>query len=163
MDRLWAGISSIVAKGCVFVGAVFLVATMLLLVGNAFGRTFLQTPIFLTLDTAGLLASVGAGAGMVFATMEGANITLRLLVERIPRRVATCLAVFSGLLSMGAVGYLEWTLVDLVAYAARTGEKTVIAGVPLVYFKIAFFLAMFLVGVWLVRDLVASLRKGREA
>lgn len=160
MTRFLVRVGNWIGDGSLFVGGVFIIATMFLLVGNALGRMVFGKPIFLTLDTAGLLASVAASAAMVFTTRQGANIAVELVVERLPRRVARGLAIFSDLLSVGAVGYLDWTLLGLVRNAMRTGEKTVIAGVPLAYFKVVFLLSMLVVGVWIILGLVKGVRKG---
>ncbi|WMS44934.1 TRAP transporter small permease [Acuticoccus sp. MNP-M23] len=136
---------------------ILLVAMMMLTVVDVIGRYIFAAPVAGAFEATEVMLALAIFAGLPIVTARGEHVSVRLLVDRLPRRLQLALDVFSDLLVAVLLAGAAWLLYQRGASLARFGDSTVLLHIPLA--PVAFALA----GLAAVAALVGLWKLGRMA
>jgi TRAP-type C4-dicarboxylate transport system permease small subunit len=101
-----------------------LIAMMMVVVANIFGRIFLGSPLTGTLEIAGFGGLVVVAIAIVFTEYEHRNVIIDFVVIQMPPKIQGILKRITYFLSLGAVAILFYAAVGSGVEALRDGERT---------------------------------------
>jgi len=133
-----------------------------LVVGNALGRAIFKTPIFGTIEDAGMAGAVLVAVAIGFAERERVNIVIRALFDHFPQRVQYVLTSFTLFLSLGAVGYLFWSILGSGLDSLSKEEVTIVTQVPVAPFRFAWAVGILILCLYLAQHLIQHILKGEK-
>jgi TRAP-type C4-dicarboxylate transport system permease small subunit len=154
-----ARLSYVLIRVLLVVGAIPLLAMMVLIVGNSAGRVLLSTPIKLAVEGAGLLGVIFVAAVIGYAEREHVNVVVRVVFERLPERVRVVLETFTFLLSLGVSAYLFWAVVDSALKSLSIHEASLSARIPLTPFKLIWAAGVLILCLFLAQHLIENVIK----
>ncbi|MBA7566812.1 hypothetical protein ES708_08508 [subsurface metagenome] len=156
---LRARLGRVLIRALIVVGAIPLLAMMLVIVGNSFGRVFLHKPITLTIEGAGLLGVILIAVAIGFAERERINIVVRVIFERFPERVRVVLESFTFILSLVGAGYLFWAVFTSGLNSLSIQEATLTTRIPIAPFKFVWAAGALILCLFLAQHLVEDVIK----
>ena len=159
MEALADLIERITRKG-VFVGGDFLIAGMLLLMGNIFGR-FLHIIIPGSYELFELLMVIPVGFALVYAALHQTHVVVRLIVSRFPAKLAAVAETGAALLSFVIWALITWGGARL-AYENGLGEISDVLEIPFLPFRIIWLFCLFLFCLTYLVDLSRAFGKLRK-
>jgi TRAP-type transport system small permease protein len=129
------------------IGGLALMVMMVYVVSNCIGRALFKIPIMGTIEIAGVAGAIVVSVAVAFAEREKSDVVVDIVTEILPPRPKRILDALMLLLSLGAVAFLIYAVIDdgIASFAAK--ETTLTSGIPLGPFK--FVWAAGLIGVWL--------------
>lgn len=141
MEALDGLIRRITRKG-VFLGGIFLIAGMLLLMGNIFGR-FLHIVIPGSYELFELLMVLPVGFALVYAALHQTHVVVHLIVSRFPPKLATVSELTAALLSFAIWALIAWGGARL---ALENGLREIsdVLEIPFFPFRIIWVFCLFL-------------------
>jgi TRAP-type C4-dicarboxylate transport system permease small subunit len=146
----------------IVIGAVAMLSMMAIVVGNSLGRAIFKTPIFGTIEDAGMAGAVLVAVAIGFAERERINIVIRALFDHFPRRVQFILECFTLLLSLGAVGYLFWSALEKSLESFAKEELTIVTQVPVAPFRFFWAFSVLILCLFLAQHLAERIAKGEK-
>ena len=144
------------------IGGLALMVMMVYVVGNCIGRALFRIPIMGTIEIAGVAGALVVSVAVAFAEREKRNVVVDIVTESLSPRPRSILDALMLLLSLGAVAFLLYAVIDdgIASFAAK--ETTLTTGIPIGPFKLAW--AAGLVGSWLflLKRLIDAVRRTVE-
>lgn len=145
------------SKGGVFVGGVFLIFAMLLLMTNIFGR-FTHTVIPGSYEMFELVMAIPVTFALVHAALQKAHVVVLLIVSRFPPRLGAAAEILVSFLSLAIWVLIAWGGSHL-AYENGLIEKTDVLGIPYLPVRIVWLFGLFLFCLTYVLDLYGAIRR----
>lgn len=97
-----------ISKLVIIVASVALLITMVMVVLNVGGRDFFASPILATVEIVGLAGVFLISFALGFTEKERSHIVVRMVVNRLPKRLRLLFSIFTFFLSLGTVALLVW-------------------------------------------------------
>jgi TRAP-type C4-dicarboxylate transport system permease small subunit len=144
-------------KGGLVLGGIFLIAGMLLLMSNIFGR-FVHLVIPGSYELFELIMAIPVAFALVYAALRKTHVVVDLIVSRFPPRLAAAAEVLTSLLSFAIWALITWGGTSL-AYENGLKETTDLLRVPFLPFRIVFLFCLFLLCLTYLVDLSRALRR----
>lgn len=129
-------------NGGTFIGAVFLIAGMLLLISNILGR-FINFVIPGSYELFELFMVVPVAVALVYTALKDAHVVVNILVSRFPRWLSTISEMAASLLSFATWGFITYAGAHL-AFENGLKETTDILGIPYLPFRIVWVICLFI-------------------
>ena len=146
-----------ITKGGLVLGGVFLIAGMLLLMSNIFGR-FLHVVIPGSYELFELIMAIPVAFALVYAALQKAHVVVHLIVSRFPPRLGAATEIMTSLLSFAIWALIAWGGAHL-AYENGLKEMTDILEIPVLPFRIVWLFCLFLFCLTYLVDLSRALRR----
>jgi TRAP-type C4-dicarboxylate transport system permease small subunit len=156
METLAVLLERIMKKG-LFLGGIFLITGMLLLMSNIFGR-FAHLVIPGSYELFELIMAIPVAFALVYAALRKTHVVVDLIVSRFPPRLADAAEVLTSLLSFAIWALITWGGTSL-AYENGLKETTDLLRVPFLPFRIVFLFCLFLLCLTYLVDLSRALRR----
>jgi len=99
----YSKVSHIIIKVLLIIGGIALLVMMAIVVGNSIGRALFRTPIFGTIEIAGLAGVVVVAGAVGFTEREHRNIVVDTAANRMKPNMRALADAFTLFLSLGAV------------------------------------------------------------
>jgi TRAP-type C4-dicarboxylate transport system permease small subunit len=155
-----ASIEKHVVRVLLIVGALAILAMMVVVGFNIFGR-WLDHPIMGAIEIAGLCGGVAAAIAIPYATRERRNVVVDVIASRLPPRARGFFDAFTFLVSLVAVGFLVYVAFKEARYAASFNEATIVVSAPTAPVKFIWAIGLFLLALVLVREVYDAIRRAR--
>ena len=156
METLAVLLNRIMKTG-LFLGGIFLIAGLLLLMSNIFGRlTHLVIPGSYELFE--LIMAIPVSFALVYAALKKTHVVVDLIVSRFPPRLAAAAEVLTSLLSFATWALIAWGGARL-AWENGLREATDLLRVPFLPFRIVFIFCLFLFCLTYLVDLSRAIRR----
>jgi TRAP-type C4-dicarboxylate transport system permease small subunit len=110
-------------------------AMMVIIAFNIFGRALFHKPILGAIEWAGLAGVVFAAVALPYSTKTRNNVVVQIVAERFPPRVRACVDAFTFLISFVGLGFLVYGSFDEAFYSASFNEATIVTSTPMSPFK----------------------------
>lgn len=146
-----------ITKGGIFLGGVFLILGMLILMSNIFGR-FVHLVIPGSYELFELIMVIPVAFALVHAALQKTHVVVHLIVSRFPPRFSAAAEILASLLSFTIWALIAWGGARL-AYENGLKETTDILGVPYLPFRIVLLFCLFLFCVTYLMDLSRTIRR----
>jgi TRAP-type transport system small permease protein len=140
-------------------GIVFMVAMMLLTVGDVFLRFVFNRPILGSVEITEYLM-VGTGfLGIAWCAVKGGHVGVDLIVSHFPPRVQAMIDSVTCLLSLGVVPLVAWQNFLQAGYVKAENVQSDLLDIPAYPFYIIVGISYALLSLVLVNALVQSVTK----
>jgi len=146
-----------ITKGGVVLGGVFLIAGMLLLMSNIFGR-FMHLVIPGSYELFELIMAIPVAFALVYAALQKTHVVVDLIVSRFPPRLGVAAEILTSLLSFAIWALIAWGGA-LLAYENGLKEMTDILEIPVLPFRIVWLFCLFLFCLTYLVDLSRAFRR----
>ena len=157
---IYSKLSHAMIKVLLVVGAVALMVMMTIVVGNSLGRAFFKTPIFGTIEIAGLAGVIVVAAAIGFAEREQKNIVVDVVANRFTPRIRALADVFTLFLSLGAVAFLLWAIFNDALNSLTIRETTLTTGTFTAPFKFTWAIGIIILCLFLLQHMIEAFRRG---
>jgi TRAP-type C4-dicarboxylate transport system permease small subunit len=156
METLAVWLDRIMKKG-LLIGGVFLIAGLLLLMSNIFGR-FMHLVIPGSYELFELVMAIPVSFALVYAALQKTHVVVDLIISRFPPRLAAAAEILTSLLSFAIWALIAWGGAQL---ACETGlkETTDLLRVPYLPFRIVWLFCLFLFCLTYLVDLSRAFRR----
>lgn len=152
-----AGLLDRITKGGLVLGGIFLIAGMLLLMSNIFGR-FLHVVIPGSYELFELIMAIPVAFALVYAALQKTHVVVHLIVSRFPPRLGAATEIMTSLLSFAIWVLITWGGATL-AYENGLKEMTDILEIPVLPFRIVWLFCLFLFCLTYLVDLSRAFRR----
>jgi TRAP-type C4-dicarboxylate transport system permease small subunit len=152
--------SQYIIRILLIIASVALLVMMCVVVGNVIGRIFFKTPIYGTVEIAGLTGVCLIAVAVGFTEREFRNVIVAIVAERFPPRVRGFADAFTLFLSLGVVAILSWAVFDSAIEAAAIGDYTPTLGISPAPFKFAWAIGTAILCLFLIQHIVQAFMKG---
>ena len=126
------------------VGGFFLVAMMLLIVFNVVIRQFARS-IPGTYEIVEIMIAMAAGFALAYAAYKGGNVSIQLIVPRLPKLIQSVLWIINSLVGMVMWGAITGMTIYFLHKRGFIGEGTTeVLGIPYYPFKCIWIIALIL-------------------
>jgi TRAP-type C4-dicarboxylate transport system permease small subunit len=156
----YSKLSHMMMKLFLVVGAIAMMVMMVIVVGNSLGRALFNTPIFGTIEIAGLAGVVVVAVAVGFAERENRNVVVDVVANRFAPRTRAFVDTFTFFLSVAAVASLFWAMFDNALEAVTVREATLTTGVVTAPFKFTWVLGIIILCLFLIRHMIEAIQKG---
>lgn len=156
METLAVLINRIMKKG-LLLGGIFLIAGLLLLMSNIFGR-FAHLVIPGSYELFELIMAIPVSVALVYAALKKTHVVVDLIISRFPPRLGAAAEILTSLLSFATWALIAWGGAQL-AYESGLRETTDLLRVPFVPFRIVFVFCLFLFCLTYLVDLFRAIRR----
>lgn len=146
-----------ITKGGTLIGGLFLIAGMLLLVGNIIGR-LAHFVIPGSYEVFELIMAVPVAFGLVYAALTKGHVVVHLIVSRLPERIAAASEVFASLLSFAAWALIAYAGAQL-AIESGLEEISETLGIPYLPFRVVWVFCLLLFCLTYLVDLSQAFRR----
>ena len=146
-----------ITRGGLFIGGVFLIVGMLLLMSNIFGR-FVHFVIPGSYELFELIMVIPVGFALVYAALQKTHVAVHLIVSRFPPRLGILTEILAGLLSFAVWALIGWGGARL-AWESGLEETTDTIGFPYLPFRIVWLFCLFLFCLTYLVDLFRAFRR----
>lgn len=141
------------------IGVISLMIMMLIVVGNCLGRALFRTPIFGTIEIAGLAGVFVVAIAIGFTEREQRHVTVDVLANRFKPQLRSIIDSITLLLSLVAVAFLLWAIFKDALNSAITREITLTTGMITSPFKFTWAIGITILWLFLLQHLSKALRK----
>jgi TRAP-type C4-dicarboxylate transport system permease small subunit len=155
----YSKLSHVVIKVLLVVAGVALMGMMVIVVGNSLGRALFKTPIFGTIEIAGLAGVIVVAVAVGFAEREQSNIVVDVVANRFTPRTRALADAFTLFLSVGAVAFLLWAIFKDALHSLTMREITLTMGVLTTPFKFTWAIGAFILGLFLLQHMIEVFRR----
>jgi TRAP-type C4-dicarboxylate transport system permease small subunit len=156
----YSKLSRVIIKVILVIGGIALMLMMAIVVGNSIGRALFRTPIFGTIEIAGLAGVVVVAGAVGFAERERRNIVVDTAARRLKPRTRAFTDAFTLFLSLGAVAFLFWTVFNNAIKSIKIHEATLTTGVMIAPFKFVWAIGIIILCLFLLQHMIEAFRKG---
>jgi TRAP-type C4-dicarboxylate transport system permease small subunit len=118
------------SRGINYVGALFLFAMMLLVVVHVAGRYFLDRPVPGAVELIEFLMTFVVFFAFGFGAVQRANVSVELLVQRLPERVQAIIDAMTCILSIGIVTLITWQGILQAGSLRESGHVSGVLHIP---------------------------------
>ncbi|MFC1820858.1 TRAP transporter small permease [Thermodesulfobacteriota bacterium] len=140
-----------------FVGGVFLIIAMLLLMSNIFGR-FAHFVIPGSYEIFEMIMAIPVAFALVYAALHKSHVVVHLIVSRFPPRLGAATEILASFLSLVIWAMIFWGGVLLV-WENGLREVTETIEVPYMPFRIILLLGIFLFCLTYILDMSRAFRR----
>lgn len=141
----------------VWLGGVFLLSGMMLLMSNIFGR-FIHFVIPGSYEMFELIMTVPVGIGLVLAALHGIHVTVDLVVAQFPSKIRAVAEIIAFLLTLITWAAIVYASADL-AFQNGLREASEVLGIPFLPFRIVWVICLFLFCLDILVNLIRSIRR----
>jgi TRAP-type C4-dicarboxylate transport system permease small subunit len=156
----YSKLSHVITKVLLVIGGIALMVMMAIVVGNSIGRALFRTPIFGTIEIAGLAGVVVVAGAVGFTERERRNIVVDTAANRLKPRMRALVDAFTLFLSLGAVAFLFWTVFNNAIRSLTIREVTLTTGVLIAPFKFIWAIGIIILCLFLLQHMIEAIRKG---
>jgi TRAP-type C4-dicarboxylate transport system permease small subunit len=156
----YSKVSRVIIKVILVIGGIALMVMMVIVVGNSIGRALFRTPIFGTIEIAGLAGVVVVAGAVGFTERERRNIVVDTAANRLKPRARAFTDAFTLFLSLGAVAFLFWTVFSNALRALTIREVTLTTGVLIAPFKFVWAIGVIILCLFLLQHMIEAVKKG---
>jgi TRAP-type C4-dicarboxylate transport system permease small subunit len=151
--------ASVLVGSFLTIGGLALMVMMVYVVGNCVGRALFRTPILGTIEIAGMAGAIVVSVAVAFAEREKRNVVVDIVTESLSPRPRSILDALMLLLSLGAVAFLLYAVIDdgITSFAAK--ETTLTTGIPIGPFKLAWAAGLVASWLFLLKYLIDAVRR----
>lgn len=146
-----------ITKGGLFLGGIFLILGMLILMSNIFGR-FLHLVIPGSYELFELTMVIPVAFALVYAALQKTHVVVHLIVSRFPPRLRALTEILASLLSFAIWALIAWGGARL-AWENGLEETTDILGVHYLPFRIVWLFCLCLFCLTYLVDLSQAIRR----
>lgn len=139
---VWRSVSKI-SELLSIVSGVAATFVMLLTVVDVLGRA-VKYPVVGSYEVIGLTGAILIGFGMPFTTTSGSHVFMKILVDKLPRRIATAMNIATRVLCIVLFAIAGVNVFRFGAELARAGEVSPTLKVPVYPFTYIFGICCFL-------------------
>jgi TRAP-type C4-dicarboxylate transport system permease small subunit len=132
---------------------------MVIVVGNSLGRSLFKTPIFGTIEIAGLAGVIVVAVAVGFAEREQSNIVVDVVANRFTPRTRALADAFTLFLSVGAVAFLLWAIFNDALHSLTMREITLTTGVLTTPFKFTWAIGVLILCLFLLQHMIEVFRR----
>ena len=160
---LWLRLGQWITKLVIFSASVALVITMAMVVVNVCSRGFFASPIMAAVEIVGLAGVLLISFAIVLTERERTHIAVQMAVSRLPPRLQRLFALFTFILSLGAVALLVWGgLLEFWEDATTPGATTYVLRISRAPFRFIWLVGCILLFGFLLKHLIETLVKVRK-
>lgn len=156
----YSKLSRLIIRVLLVVGGVALMVMMTIVVGNSLGRALFRTPIFGTIEIAGLAGALVVAAAVGFAEWEKRNVVVDVVANRFTSRIRAITDAFTLFLSLGAVAFLFWAVFNDALNSVAVREATLTTGVFVFPFKFSWAVGIVILCLFLLQHMIEAIRRG---
>jgi TRAP-type C4-dicarboxylate transport system permease small subunit len=156
----YSKLSHVIIRVFLVIGAIALMVMMVIVVGNSLGRAFFRTPIWGTIEIAGLAGVIVVAAAVGFAEWEQRNIVVDVVANRFKPLTRTIADTFTLFLSLGAVAFMLWAIFNDALNSLRIREIALTTGVITAPFKFTWAIGIIILCLFLLQHMIETVRKG---
>ena len=138
-------------------GAILTMMTVVSL--NVIGRAFFRFPVFGTVEIVELAGVIFVSFILAYTQLQGENIIVTVLVDRLPPRLKAILNSFTQFLSLVIIAALGWTGFVRALEMARVKEITAIFRITQVPFRFVWVFGCVTLFLVLMAQFIESLIK----
>lgn len=146
-----------ITKAGLFLGGLFLIVGMLLLMSNIFGR-FAHIVIPGSYELFELIMVIPVGFALVYAALQKAHVTVHLIVSRFPPKLHAAAEILAFLLSFAVWALIAWGGTRL-AWESGLMETSDVLEVPFLPFRIVWVFCLLLFCLTYLLDLYRTIRR----
>jgi TRAP-type C4-dicarboxylate transport system permease small subunit len=146
-----------ITKGGTFIGGIFLIAGMLLLMSNIFGR-FMHFVIPGSFELFELIMAIPVSFALVYAALQKTHVVVDLIISRFPPRLGAASEILTSVLSFAIWALIAWGG-TLLAYENGLREMTDLLKVPYLPFRVVWLFCLFLFCLTYLVDLSRAVRR----
>ena len=156
-------LGQLITKLVFVIASVGLLITMVTVVLNVGGRGLFASPLLGTVEIVGMAGLLLVPFALVLTERNRAHIVVRMLISRFSQRLQILFAIFTFILSLGAVAMLVWGgVLQIWDSMVRPDMVTPVLRVPKApLVSVLVVGCLFLFGI-LLKHLVEELVKGRK-
>jgi TRAP-type C4-dicarboxylate transport system permease small subunit len=148
----WIGRASAVVAGG------FLIAIMLLIVGNIASRS-LGGVIAGTFELVKLMIVVTVGLALGYTALRQGHVAIKIVVSRLSQRVQAVLRIFTSALSIGVCAVIAWASIGITHERALLGEQTQIWSIPYLPFRCVWVFGLLFLCLAFLLDMYRELKQ----
>ena len=141
----------LITKG---IGAVFLVAMMLITFFDVLLRNVMSLPITGTYELTELFMILIVYLGVAHAQLSKAHISVDLFMSLVPRRGQAAIDTCTSFLSMGIFMLITWRSFDRFQYLLKNETESDMLSLPLAYFQMVIVIGCGLLSLALLKDVI---------
>jgi TRAP-type C4-dicarboxylate transport system permease small subunit len=156
----YSKLSHVITKVLLVIGGIALMVMMAIVVGNSIGRALFRTPIFGTIEIAGLAGVVVVAGAVGFTERERRNIVVDTAANRLKPRMRALVDAFTLFLSLGAVAFLFWAVFNNAIRSLTIREVTLTTSVLIAPFKFIWAIGIIILCLFLLQHMIEAIRKG---
>lgn len=142
------------------IAGVALVCMMLVITLNVFGRSFFRAPILGAIEIGGLAGVVFIAIALFYTEKEKRNVFVEALVMHLPPRIRSIVEAVTRLISLLMVTLLFWAALGDAMYSFQFNEPTLVLGIYTSPFKLIWAAGLFILCLYLIKNIYTSIRKG---
>jgi TRAP-type C4-dicarboxylate transport system permease small subunit len=157
---IWSKLGDVIIKVLLVVASVALMVMMVIVVGNSLGRAFFKTPIFGTIEIAGLAGVIVVAVAVGFAQWEQRNVVVDVVANRFTPRTREIADAFTLFLSLGAVAFMFWAIFNDALNSVAVREIALTTGIPTFPFKLTWAIGVIILCLFLLQHMIETIRKG---
>ena len=146
-----------VTEGGAFVGGVFLIIGMLLLISNILGR-FVHFVIPGSFELFEMVMAIPVSFALVHAALKKAHVVVNLVISRFPPKLGAAAELLVSLLSLAIWALIAWGGAHL-AYENGLEETTEILGIPYLPIRIVWLFCLVLFCLTYILDISRAFRR----
>jgi TRAP-type C4-dicarboxylate transport system permease small subunit len=146
-----------ITKVGTIIGGVFLIAAMLLLISNIFGR-FVHFVIPGSYEVFELIMVVPVAIALVYTAMKKGHVIVHLVVARFPPRLNAAAEILACLVSLSIWALIAWAGLQLI-FEAGLQEISETLDIPYLPFRVVWIFCLFLFCLTYLVDLFQAFRR----
>jgi len=128
--KLVSTATSLLIKLMVCLAAATLAAMMFLMAADVIGRYFFNAPISGGLELIEYMMAIIVPLSVAYCALQGAHVSVELLVDRLPRTTQRILRVFTGGLGIIFVGLISWQNFLYIGEMYRSHMTSAVLRIP---------------------------------
>ena len=146
-----------VTKAGIFLGGLSLIAGMLLLISNIFGR-FVHFIIPGTYEMFELIMAIPVAVAVVYAALQSAHVSVDLIVSRFPPKLRAAAEILAHGVSFAIWALMAYAGAEL-AFENGLNEISETLEIPYLPFRLVWIFCLFLFCLVYLLDLYRSIRR----
>lgn len=149
-----------IARWLNWVAASAIVAVMVIVCVNVFGRGLFGTPLKGTVDIVSLLGAFVISGAIAYTQVLKGHIRITLFIEMLPHPIRTILACFIDFIGMVLFGIISWQTTLFAKGTHEIGELSEVLKIPITPFAVMVSVGCMALTLVLLADLIGLLSKG---
>jgi TRAP-type transport system small permease protein len=151
--------SSLVIRILYVAAGVILMAMTVIIVGNILGRAIFNTPIYGTIEIAGLTGAMVVSISVILAERARRNIVVDVIASRFPPRMRAICDGITMLLTTGTLLILFWAMFNFALNSLTGGEYTGTLGISPSPFQFIWAFSLIVLCAYVLWHMVEAFRK----
>ncbi len=149
-----------IARWLNWVAASAIVAVMIVVCLNVFGRGLFGVPLKGTVDMVSLLGAFVIAGAIAYTQVLKGHIRITLFIELLPRPIRTILACLIDFVCIVLFGIISWQTILFAKGTHEIGELSEVLKIPVAPFAVMVSVGCMALTLVLLTDLIALLSKG---